>query len=313
MNKNCPKKVTTSIKDSLLNARFDVEHALSLYATSFMYLPARLIYEEEQLKKYEEITKNCHIYIIGYLPKINFLSARQVGHDAILEYQIGSDKFEFALPLPSGCNLEVNGDYAYAVNDKGEKFEIPERAINHFLQQHSLFEVQYVGQAYGRDGSRNALDRLVKHETLQKISLKGIPEDKELQLLLLEVEPNVQLITLLNPFAQNKDDSGERISAGLDKLFNTSEPERISLYEAALIRYFYPHFNKEFKDSFPSTRLKVLQDCYEKDFTMLVAEISFDELPFQLCSDSIQPKISHMAKYSLHEGLERQAFFYGEN
>jgi hypothetical protein len=29
--------------------------------------------------------------------------------------------------------------------------------------------------------------------------------------------------------------------------------------------------------------MKLLADCYEKDFSALVAEISIDDLPFRLC------------------------------
>jgi hypothetical protein len=289
---------------------FDVEHALILYATSFFHLPARLLYDEESLKQYEHVSKKCHIYIIGYLPKTKLLRGYQEDQDAVLEFEIGSVKHDFKLPLPKGCRLESDDICPYAVNEQGQKFSLPENAINFFLHQHSKFEVKYVGQAYGKDGSRNAIDRLMNHETLQKISLTGVPDNYELQLLLLEVEPSPKLITALNPFAQQKDETGSRIKAGLDKLFNTSEQERISLYEAALIRYFYPQFNREFKDSFPSTRLKILHDCYEKDFSMISAEISFDELPFQLWSDAVPAKHSHMALHDLHDDKSRKAFFY---
>lgn len=289
---------------------FDVEHALILYATSFFQLPARLLYDEGSLKQFEHVSKKCHIYIIGYLPKTKLLRGYQKDEDAVLEFEIGSVKHDFKLPLPKGCRLESDDIFPYAVNEQGQKFAIPEKAINLFLNQHSKFEVKYVGQAYGKDGSRNAIDRLMNHETLQKISLTGVPDNYELQLLLLEVEPSSKLITALNPFAQQKDETGSRIKAGLDKLFNTSEQERISLYEAALIRYFYPQFNREFKDSFPSTRLKILHDCYEKDFSMISAEISFDELPFQLWSDAAPAKHSHMALHDLHDDKSRKAFFY---
>ena len=46
------------------------------------------------------------------------------------------------------------------------------------------FEVLYIGQAFGDGGSRNALDRLLKHETLQKIAVKGVPAGSVLMLLL---------------------------------------------------------------------------------------------------------------------------------
>jgi len=171
------------------------------------------------------------------------------------------------------------------------------------------FEVKYIGQAYGDAGSRNALDRLLKHETLQKIALRGAPAGHRITLLLLEIQPNNQLITMMIPYAQNTEDGPSRIAQGLDKLYNTSEAERISLYEAALIRYFYPDFNKEFKDSFPSTNLKILQDCYEKDFAAVVAEVCIDELPFRLWSSSVPSKLHHIAKHDLHRRDDRRIFF----
>jgi hypothetical protein len=143
----------------------------------------------------------------------------------------------------------------------------------------------------------------------KKIALKGIPDGHQIALLLLAVQPNNQLITMMNPFAQRHDDEGTRIKSGLDKLFNTTEEERTSLYEAALIRYFYPEFNKEFKDSFPSTNLKILRDCYDKDFSSVVAEICIDELPYRLWSTSAAPALYHFAHHDLHKSEDRTMFF----
>ena len=49
------------------------------------------------------------------------------------------------------------------------------------------FKVEYIGQAYGRGAKRNALERLLKHETLQKISLQGLPTGCQLYVLLIEL------------------------------------------------------------------------------------------------------------------------------
>lgn len=291
------------------NFKYDVEHALSIYARSFFMLPASYIYDKDVIKEHEDVIRRCHIYIIGYLPKTKLVKIQEILGQVIFDYEIGSQKQNLRLPLPPGCKLAMNDGWYYAENDQGDKFSIPDKAINSFLKKYSEFDVRYIGQAYGKDGSRNALDRLIKHETLQKIALTSVPEDKVLSLLLLEIEPSTQLVTVMNPHAKNIDD-GSRIRAGLDKLFNTTEAERISLYEASLIRYFYPQFNKEFKDSFPSTRLKVLQDCYDKDFSLIVAEINIDELPFQLCSEKIPAQYYHLAKHDLHQEEERKAFFY---
>jgi hypothetical protein len=171
------------------------------------------------------------------------------------------------------------------------------------------FNVLYIGQAFGEDGSRNALDRLKKHETLQKIAVKGIPQSSVLTVLMLAVEPSHQLVTMFNPWAKNQSQSSARIKKGLDKLFGTDEAERTTLYEASLIRYFQPPFNKEFKNSFPSTNMKVLAQCYDKDFSAVVAEISIDRLPYRLFSGVAPRKVDHIAKHDLHTDAARRVFF----
>ena len=173
------------------------------------------------------------------------------------------------------------------------------------------FKVLYIGQAYGEDGSRNAIDRLKKHETLQKIAVKGVPHGYNLTLLLIEIEPATRLITMFNPWAKEQSDDGSRISAGLDKLFGTDEEERTSLYEASFIRYFRPEYNIVFKNSFPSTNMKTLAKCYEKDIATLVMEIGFDELPYELFSDHIAATHHHIARHDLHKDEDRRVFFSG--
>jgi hypothetical protein len=116
-------------------------------------------------------------------------------------------------------------------------------------------------------------------------------------------------LTTFNSFAHDLSHGKERIRHGIDKLYGTTEKERVALYEASLIRYFQPRYNKEFKDSFPSTDMKVLKDCYEKDFSSIIAEISFDDLPWDLKSEQVPAAQSHIAKHSLHTAEERSMFF----
>ncbi len=293
------------------NALFDVEHALGMYAYSYCTIPAEMIYEKESLAPMMDVIKTCHIYLIGYTPKIDFTNATQDGEKLILTFNVLNKEHEVELEIP-GLTLEEDDGVFYLKDSGGERFWPETNYIQARLSNESksvTFEVKYIGQAYGQDGSRNAVDRLLKHETLQKIALKGIPEGYKLTLLMLAIQPNNQLITLMNPFAKNGDSGDQRIQQGLDKLHNTNEAERISLYEAALIRYFYPEYNKEFKDSFPSTNLKILQDCYSKDFGAVVAEICIDELPFVLFSKTVEPKFYHVAKHHLHKDEDRRMFF----
>lgn len=298
--------------DHLRNALFDVEHALGMYATGYCTLPAEGIYDREALAPVMPVIETCHIYMIGYVPVITLVEARRNEDGLLLDLDVLQSRHTVIYPIPSVLSLHNDEDRYFLEAPDGRRYwpdtEDVQRRLSH---QSGLinFDVKYIGQAYGQDGSRNALDRLLKHETLQRISLLGVPSGYRLTLLLLAIKPNNQLFTVFNPRAKNKDEDGSRIRAGLDKLFNTSEAERTSLYEASLIRYFYPEFNKEFKNSFPSTNLKVLQDCYEKDFSAVVAEICIDELPFRLRSEVVEPKHWHIAKHDLHEASDRRMFF----
>lgn len=294
------------------NKQFDIEHALGMYATSFVVMPAGTIYDQEALKQFSKVLETCHVYVIGLMPRIDFVGAREEAGQLVTCYEVAGVAKEVRWPLPPGLSLKHEDGFWYLGNDEGERFFPDEdRALRRLNDEQNAvgFEVLYIGQAYGKDGSRNALDRLLKHETLQKISIKGIPDGYRLHLLLLEIQPSNMMFTVFNPGAKDKEKGVERISSGLDKLFNTNEAERITLYEASLIRYFQPKYNKDFKDSFPSTNMKVLADCYEKDFSALIAEICIDELPFKMFSDAVPAKQYHQAKHDLHDEDARKVFF----
>ena len=291
---------------------FDIEHSLGMYATSYCTMPAEAIYDKSVLNPLMDVINTCHIYLIGLTPIIDFVDAKQVDSLLTLSYKIIDQRCDLCFKLPEGHILKSEEGVPYIETRNSQRIWPEFNSIQALLSDKTdniNFEVKYVGQAYGKDGSRNAIDRLLKHETLQKIALKGVPVGYQLSLLLLAIKPNNQVFTMMNPFARNTEDGSERIKDGLGKLFNTTEQERITLYEASLIRYFYPDFNKEFKDSFPSTNLKVLQDCYKKDFSGVIAEICIDELPFKLFSGNVKPRNYHIIEHDLHKDNMRSMFF----
>ncbi len=291
---------------------FDIEHALGMHALSYYSIPAEGIYEEGLEERLGPGVKDCHIYLIGELPKLDLKGARQIGRTLLVDFEVLGETRSISQPLPDGLDLTWDDDLWYLADGTDNRYGPSEGAlVAAFIEQYGPlpFKVVYVGQAYGKDGTRHALTRLRKHETLQKISLSGVPEGYRLHLLLLDITLTSRLYTMINPLAENNSDGEIRIANGLDKLFDTSEHERITLYEASLITYFQPDYNKEFKNSFPSTNLKVLEDCYEKDFNSLIAELNFDDLPFELCSDVVEQSLYHTVHIELHEDAKRKVFF----
>ena len=295
---------------------FDVEHALGLRADSFVQLPAVAIYDDEAIKSFGPIIEDCHIYLIGLVPTVDIIDSTQTGHVLAINVQVLGKTYNLSWEIPANLTLKEEEELFYLEDAEGNRFgPSPEEIFRKARSQGAPldFNVQYIGQSYGSEGSRNALDRLKKHETLQKISLQGVPDGYRLELLLLEVLPATTLFTVFNPKAENNNQGEARIAAGLDKLFGTNEKERISLFEAAFIRYFRPAFNERFKDSFPSTNMAALKDCYDKDFSAVIAEIGFDDLPYRLFSGEITPRDHHIASHDLHSQESRKVFFSKPN
>lgn len=298
-----------------------LEHNLDIYALSYASFPAQKLYDDEALESLKSLLDKCHIYLIGKQPRIVTQPKAIENNNFVVTVE--RDDFpnvkEILFPVPEGFKFETNSDgLSYAINSQGHMLApTEEQVLLAIVNQLGPipFEVLYIGQAYGSDGERNVIDRLKKHETLQKISLQEQTEDAQLQIITLELSEN-RINSVINPFAKSKGDDQfkARLKMGLDKLENTSEAERVTLFEAAFIRYFQPEYNVRLKYSFPSTNLKMLQDCYDKDFQSLVAEICFDDFHYSLRSKTIAPTSAndHFAKYDLHTAQNRKSFFSTE-
>lgn len=289
---------------------------MSMYAYSQYIMPADLIYDESTLKS---IGKNrlerCHIYMIGNMPVTGINSIYEDGGCMVVDMYVEGRSYDLLFQIPSHLKFEQEAGLSYLVDDAGERYFPNDDQLMLALHQESGgldFDVLYIGQSFGGDGSRHALERLRKHETLQKISLTGREDGRKLNVLLIEVESNTRIVTHMNPFAARRDDGDLRIKKGIEKLFNTSLRERIALYEASMIRYFQPRFNRIFRDSFPSTNLRVLEDCYEKDFAGVISEFCFDDIPFRLRSDEREARDYHIARFDLHKSEDRKFFFSKE-
>jgi len=299
--------------DPLSFGKFDVEHALNIYAYSYATLPAQALYDPHSVAHVRKTSESFHIYVIGHTPVVeqrSFDFRKGLFHITVI--YMGKE-LELTFPVPPELKFVRTEDTCHFEDPAGEIRMIDPLQILLALGRRvggCPFKVQYIGQAYGDDGSRDAIDRLLKHETLQKIAIRGSEAGQVLQIVLLELHTDNRVIFAFLPNAEIRDKDGARAKMGIDKLFGTTEAERVSLYEAALIRHFSPPFNKEFKNSFPSTNLKLLQDCYDKDFLALTAEICFDEFPYAFYSEAVAPKYEHIITYDLQNDDQRKVFFH---
>ena len=292
----------------------NIENGLDIYALGYGTLPASHIYDQEALNAQGEVLHNSHIYMIGYTENISLEDVIEEQNEIITTYKVVEKIVQLRWDKPPGYTLKKEGKLFFLENNDGKRTWIDNMDIMEKLKLQGLstFDVLYIGQAYGTDGSRTSIDRLLQHKTLQKISLLGIPKGYVLQILLLTIEPNSKLMTYMGSSKTSENNTIDRAIAAAEKVFNLSKEEQISLYEAALIRYFEPKFNKVFKNSFPSTNHKILNDCYDKDFLMIVAEICIDNLLWYLKSEKINPQKYHIATFDLQNDPRRQAFFNPE-
>jgi hypothetical protein len=173
------------------------------------------------------------------------------------------------------------------------------------------YEILYIGQALGQ-GNRSAVDRLTRHETLQKVlalSNYDYP-DKEIMLFMFEFE-NDQVFTSMDGKAKSADNSEKNEERLMNAIRNPpDQKQKIGMIEAGLIRYFQPLYNDKFKIKFPSTKHKVLKSCINLDVTGLILEIDTSDLMCELFSPTIPPSEHHIAKVNLANKKNRLSFFH---
>jgi hypothetical protein len=116
--------------DIFKDKAFDVEHALVMYAKSFVTLPAFAIYEDEQIAPLLDQIRHCHIYIVGMTPKINPAGATQEGQELVTSLEIGGKRFDLRWPLPADVILKGNTENGWYVEDATGKKTFPGNVVS---------------------------------------------------------------------------------------------------------------------------------------------------------------------------------------
>lgn len=139
------------------NKTFDVEHALNMYATGFVTLPAFAIYDKEAIAALLPQIQDCHIYLIGAVPRVEFVDVEQRGGELITSYVVKGERHALHWPMPENAHLAGDGERGwYVIDSDGQRsFPATEAATWRLAHQAGVldFSVLYVGQAYGTDGS----------------------------------------------------------------------------------------------------------------------------------------------------------------
>jgi hypothetical protein len=276
-----------------------------------------------------------HIYFIIKRPRVSFIPDTFNLTDGFLEvdYKIQrkgiTNKYHLKVRNNFGTkNATLICEYphsVFAIIDNDSKEIITHGLVAallnsayHYLEDPSFLdcEILYIGQAFGKDGNRNAIDRLQSHSTLQLIYSEAIRKnlDDEIWLCLLSFEQaNFTVFDGATEFSREeleKDDKTYKDTFWKINYEGLNEAQKINFTEAALIRYFQPQYNKEYKDSFPTKGHTSYSECYDLDINSVCFEMETSDSIFcKFYSSAVERNYLHMATFLLHSPEERRLFF----
>jgi len=151
-------------------------------------------------------------------------------------------------------------------------------------------QVLYVGQAFGLNGERTALDRLKSHEKLQKILIDCNSKYPHKRIYILLMQMNTQIFSGFNgiskEFMRSEEESDKHLNDVMSSL--PKEKQIINITEDAIINYFKPEYNTNFVNNFPSVKHKGYSQYYDLDYNSITVELdmTFDHTPYlQLYTD----------------------------
>ncbi|GEK11532.1 hypothetical protein [Pseudoalteromonas peptidolytica] len=192
------------------------------------------------------------------------------------------------------------------------------------FEDNDELEVLYVGQAFGRTGKRIAIDRLSTHKTLQRIlaDANHFFPDKEIILLMFRFEHGRNIVSSQSISGAEPASTPEEDVEYLNSIMGAKIARRfrVSLAEAALIRYFKPKYNVIYKNTFPSKKHKVLDKLLDFDYSALIVQIDTQNINTKLVSSSLKsPKFYTLsdrvqfAEFPLTNQEERETFLHKQS
>lgn len=284
-----------------MNENFMTNFAVEFAARGFLFMPPNALHETLD-EKSAEFAKKCHIYAIVEKPKVVFnpdtfevfqiseLNGKKYVYLKLeFQYRINNelrsevikidDRKEDGIEIPHETTSIVMGEYPHnqivCINDDKKilcTFNAKDLVLFFDIKDIKEQKVLYIGQAFGNEkGSRNAVDRLKSHSTLQKIlanCLNNKP-NSEISIGIFQFS-RARILTAMDGMAKtaisdNRDK--KRIFNALDAIIPLKA--EIAMIEAALIRYFQPEYNVKLKNDIPSATSHTLQSCYKYDISVL--------------------------------------------
>jgi hypothetical protein len=287
------------------------------YSSEFavlMYLETYQILQQTELEIFGKTqtvfteNKPCNIYFILKRPKVTidpnycvknnnsyelryFIHIQDKKHERKFRSKINTEEYDFKTQYPynyfsfinkNNPSLSCHFKLAVIIDSIHEKSDTEEPLLD--------YEVLYIGQAFGEDGNRTAIDRLGSHSTLQMIYSEAMQRNPDSEIWILLAAFKQKNISTMNGMISMPQENESEDYARWIKFNNGenpfSEKQKINFTEAALIRTFLPKYNKEYKNSFPNPVHSSYSECYSLDINSIVVELDMTEARRWLYTDS---------------------------
>lgn len=288
------------------------------------------MFKQDQLSALKNYYKtdedNFHIYMVGKRPLMMFNSSTYDIENGIFKgtvriaYNGSFTDVGIIIPMEETIikvSFEKNDQYIIIEDLNSQIFKgHASLVLQGYCAKNGLdsfvldLEVLYIGRSFGHKTSRNVFDRLDRHETVQKIYSEA-SWDCDIWMTAWKFTPNS--ITVFDP-NDNSDALKNYINHLVESKKNNTQflqladKQNIAVAEAALINYFKPQYNVNFKDNFPSPSHEY-KECYELNLDYVMVELDTSELGFRLWSPSVEVSKEHRICYTFDSKLEFKNLF----
>lgn len=312
------------------NYRFGIETFLLMYLDQYQFVLGSDLenYSKNQVLFSED--NPCNIYFVLRRPKVTAIpdsinisdkkasfkllihsKEKHIVVDVECEFANANSKIEYYTEYP--YNILAFRDQEKALIVARTSTLLDSNLVLDNIDYEELdYEVLYIGQAYGKDGKRTALDRLASHETVQKIYSKTLTDNPEsdIWIMLCKFTQDTLLFTAGKDLVKVKKEDEiieeERMKHIFDNRgLSITERQRINLTEAALIKYFEPLYNVKFKDVFPSPSHTSYKECYDLDIRAINIELDTSEMIRKIFTEKTKRKVRHSKMYEFKANQDR--------
>lgn len=282
----------------------------------------------ESSPTHREIIKHCNLYFICHRTRIGVQpNSMEVTSESItiyFEFWDGVERYAFPIsfPNPYGEDLSLVTEQPYNYFKIKNKLNetVYEAKATHFVDdyKHNLlprpkfmdFKVLYIGQALDKS-DMPIFNRLIKHETLEKIYSVTAPE-KEVFLFLFPLFKVDGFIEMKNSLPSQKAHvlkDNTRLESFIKSNLELPFDQHISIAEAAFIRYFQPEYNDHHKRTFPTKRNTSYNELYKMDFNTVGIRLDGTEMDYHFFSDVVPSNPIHNHSYFLPTETDRRRLF----